>query len=526
MSRLSLLPLLLLVAACPKPRFADSPVVWRVDDTRDVALPSENPFVGSAYMADAFVMKRSVWVLGLPTRQRARNTNALDEVPNSSWFTNRIGVRDLTPAEVATGPVSEEGPPVLPLVVVWGKSGGGNPGFFAKDKTGRTFLIKFDTRENPEQQTAAAVIVNRAMWAAGYFVPSDTIFTFTRDDLSIDADATLKDELGRKRAVTWDDIDDILATSPLTSEGRFRSLASEFLPGRPAGGWPQAGVRKDDPNDLVPHQYRREVRGLRAMAAWMNHTDMKEDNTLDMWVEEDGRHFLRHNLVDFGEALGAHQSEKDRLEDGFEHFIDWRESSKSLFAFGLWTRPWEKQEPTPWPSIGPFEGEAFSPPMWREAYPYRPFLQSDAADLYWGAKLVMRFDRAHVEAMVAEGQFSEPDAAAYLVDVLMLRQEKIGADWLDGVTPLDNFALEGGQLCGTDLAVAHGVATEGVVRRKGDGAEATIPKGGRVCLPARAGEYVVDRLRVRRADGRRRAMEVHYRTGDSARILGVRRLVR
>ena len=35
---------------------------------------------------------------------RAVNANTLDEVPDSSWFTNRIGVRELPLAEIARGP--------------------------------------------------------------------------------------------------------------------------------------------------------------------------------------------------------------------------------------------------------------------------------------------------------------------------------------------------------------------------------------------------------------------------------------
>ena len=37
-------------------------------------------------------------------RQRAANVNALDQVPHSTWFTNRMGRRPLPPAEVAAGP--------------------------------------------------------------------------------------------------------------------------------------------------------------------------------------------------------------------------------------------------------------------------------------------------------------------------------------------------------------------------------------------------------------------------------------
>ena len=38
---------------------------------------------------------------------RAKNINTVDEVPDSSWFTNRAGHRPLTPEDVANGPGHE-----------------------------------------------------------------------------------------------------------------------------------------------------------------------------------------------------------------------------------------------------------------------------------------------------------------------------------------------------------------------------------------------------------------------------------
>ena len=44
---------------------------------------------------------------------RAQNINTIDEVPDSSWFTNRILAHPLSPAEVARGPLEGTGrPPV------------------------------------------------------------------------------------------------------------------------------------------------------------------------------------------------------------------------------------------------------------------------------------------------------------------------------------------------------------------------------------------------------------------------------
>jgi hypothetical protein len=38
-----------------------------------------------------------------PTGVRAQNINTIDEVPDSNWFTNRIGVTAMTPDQVTRG---------------------------------------------------------------------------------------------------------------------------------------------------------------------------------------------------------------------------------------------------------------------------------------------------------------------------------------------------------------------------------------------------------------------------------------
>lgn len=41
---------------------------------------------------------------------RARNINTIDEVPDSSWFTNRIFARPLSTEDAVRGPVTGSGP--------------------------------------------------------------------------------------------------------------------------------------------------------------------------------------------------------------------------------------------------------------------------------------------------------------------------------------------------------------------------------------------------------------------------------
>jgi hypothetical protein len=508
------------------PRFKDQPIVWRVDDTRSIAEPEEREFRSYSYYTRALALRRLTRTLELPDDDPALNTNALDEVPDSTWFQNRIGARDISPAEAARGPITL-GPPQLPLTISRGKDmGGGNPGFVARDATGRTFLIKFDLKSNPEMETATSTIVNRIVWTLGYNVPEDSVFVFARSDLAIAPGGKTTNALGNEVPLTMRYVDQVLAQSPRTVEGRYRASASLLLKGKPRGGFSLEGVRDDDPNDRVDHQDRRELRGLRVFAAWLGHTDMKEDNTLDMYVEQDGRRYLRHYLLDFGEALGAHQAEKGRLEDGYEYVWDWERNGAAIFTLGLWKRPWEDQQQTPWPAIGAFGAKYFDPEGWREAYPFWPFLDADAADLYWGAKLVMRFSRAHLTAIVAEGQLSNPAAAAYLVDALLARRYKIGRAWLEALTPLDYLRIDAHALCGVDLGVHYRLAQEGALVRldakERPVEEVRVAKDGAVCMPIEAGDgYHIMNLRIRRGTRLKPVMSVHYKGGARPRILGV-----
>jgi hypothetical protein len=524
-----LLPLLLVVGcASTQPRFRDAPVVWAVDDRATIPPPEENDYYRYPYMADVFLFRAATRALELHDTEPAWNTNALDEVPASSWFTPRAGYRPLSPAAVARGP-DEHGAPEPPLVIFAGKSAGGNPGFFVKDRRGVGYLIKFDPKDSPEIQTATDAIVSRLFWALGYNVPADHVFTFARGDVSVGEGAKRKDDLGRKVPLTDADLDAVLATAPRRPDGRYRALASTFLAGRPLGGAVPEGVRDDDPNDTVPHEHRRELRGLRVFAAWLNHTDMKEDNTLDMYVEEDGRRFVKHHLVDFGEAFAAHAAEKGRREDGYEHFWDWWAQPVGLVTLGLWVRPWEQLEPTRWLAVGTFAAEPFEPWAWKEAYPFWPFREADLADLYWGAKLVMHLERAHLEAAVAAGQLSHPDAAAYLVDVLLQRREAIGRAFLEAVSPLDAFQISGRTLCGVDQSVRFGLVSAGLVEVLDDAdvveADASVGLDGRFCVPVAEGpSYRIVRLRVKRGPDERPVMQVHLR--DDARGLRISGLIR
>ena len=92
---------------------------------------------------------------------RAVNVNTLDEVPDSSWFTNRIGVRDLPLTEIARGPNKFERLDATDWVVVRGKGPGGfHPGFVAEHPgdPGQVFQLEVDPVDHPQLATGAELI--------------------------------------------------------------------------------------------------------------------------------------------------------------------------------------------------------------------------------------------------------------------------------------------------------------------------------------------------------------------------------
>jgi hypothetical protein len=154
----------------------------------------------------------------------------------------------------------------------------------------------------------------------------------------------------------------------------------------------------------------------------------------------------------------------------------------------------------------------------------------------------MRFDRATIEAVVAEGRLSHPGAAEALFEALLERRRLVGETWLEAVSPLDAFAIEGERLCGLDLGVYYELFGGGAVehlppdyRRELDdddppwdsGVEVhTVAASGRFCLPLPPADgYHVLRLRARRGAARRPPMQVHVvRDASGARVVGTIRV--
>ncbi len=454
------------VAASQRPEA----IVWFDADTQNIPEPKAR----SVGFTDDFVkpqitgrLKRATdlarlvrIVAGIP--KEAANVNALDEVPDSSWYTNRQGLRPMSMEELVRGPGSSHSPDFTGAIIIKVKSEGVTPGLQLKDKTGDRYLIKFDSKEYPELNSGAEMISTRILYAAGYNVPENYIASIDPEKLEMQSDV----KLGRN-PFTRDDLTKLLQKAARRPDGTYRVLASKILDGIPKGPFSYVGLRRDDPNDLIPHEHRRELRGLRVIASWINHWDLKEMNTLDMYADVDGRKFLRHFFIDFGASLGGGRNPLEYFH-GREYAFDSRNILKELFSLGIAVTPAEKTVPLVYPEVGIFSADDFEPGDWVPSVHIIPFDNMTRGDAFWATRILLSFGDDELHEIVKTAEYSNPNATDYVYRTLLARRQMIAKHWLDGVNAISNFSLQSipGHvvLKFTDLMMEHKLTDEAEYR--------------------------------------------------------------
>src|SRR6185503_921630 len=120
--------------------------------------------------------------LGIAVSGEAVDVNSFDEVPDSAWFTNRIGAHPLTIEEVTAGAcrpeqiLNPENAPDGSWVIDQGKAEGATAGFRILVPGQGKFMLKAESREDePERQSAAVVVSTAIFHAAGYNTPCEQI---------------------------------------------------------------------------------------------------------------------------------------------------------------------------------------------------------------------------------------------------------------------------------------------------------------------------------------------------------------
>lgn len=395
----------------------------------------------------------------------AVNVNAMDEVPDSSWYSNRLSRGPLDRQTLIRGACGDEPPldPAGPWTITSAKPNGANPGFIIEDAEGRKFLLKFDSTDQPERATAADVMGSLIYWAAGFSTPCNRAVFFDKAILTIDPEATAEVD-GEDVPMSWAILAPAFEKATRLPDGRYRGASSQFLPGIPLGPWRYEGTRDGDPNDVIPHEDRRELRGSYVLAAWINHFDSREQNTLAMWIresDEDGSPgYVRHNVIDWGDSFGS-QWAWDGISRRLGHssYFDLKHLLEDFVSFGLIERSWRDAEKGPTGEVlGYFGVERFDPAVYRPGYPNPAFLAADDHDKAWMTRILAGISEDDVRAIVEQAQVQDPLVEEELKRILIGRRERILRTFFRGLSPLTRPRVvpsdDGALLCAEDLVIA------------------------------------------------------------------------
>lgn len=256
-------------------------------------------------------------------------------------------------------------------------------------------------------------------------------------------------------------LDELLKKAASSGDGTFRIIASKAIPGTPVGHFRYYGTRPDDPNDIYPHEHRRELRGMSVFAAWLNHDDSRSINSHDSLQRVDGRAIVQHYLLDFGSTLGSGSTKKQTTRAGNEYIWEARPTFVTMLTLGFYVRPWVKVKYPDIPAVGRFESAYFTPEHWKPEYPNPAFRNARPEDLFWAARIVSRVSDEAVRAVVRTAKFTDSKATDYLAATLLERKRKVLASWLNVTNPVVDVALDAtGKLTFENAAVAAGVAKE------------------------------------------------------------------
>lgn len=429
MVRSQLLLALALVSCATAPRpYRAQPVLWKDDDQRPFAPKPE--YYGSPLAwtgAEETLFRPLTDALLIKHGGEAANVNALDEVPDSSWFQNRLSRRQLSSEELVRGSCNTPPPETeLPWTVIGAKLEGQTPGFRIRTAKGHVYFLEFDFPRQPELGSIAGVFGSRVYFAAGFNAVCDRVAFFREEDMVV---PPVEKQSGNKR-ISPEQVHDILSHAPPPRDGEFRVKASFLAEGEPLGNWSWAGVKDDDANDIIPHEDRRELRATRILTAWLNHYDTGDNQTLSMWIpSSDGRGWVRHHMIDWNDSLGfLWVPELDQISRrlGYAYYFDLGIIGRDFVTLGLRQEPWDRAHFGPTgETLGYFDDADFVPEEWKSGYPNPAFARMTERDAAWMARILARFTDERIDALLGEARADTPLVRSELLRILKGRRDKI-----------------------------------------------------------------------------------------------------
>lgn len=531
-------------------RFPLRPPLWRDTDldSRSVPCRPDKPdkqgkphaicrpdeYVSSFFWdgADNIAFRQIAWFFAVDPAGEAVNVNALDEVPDSSWFTNRIGVKQLSKDELMTGSCGGELINVDlgdgAIVIDQGKPNGANPGFRIRMPDGKKYMLKADGEGEPERATGATSIATRLYYAAGWYAACDNVVYIRPASLKLTPGLMVTDNEGRTKIFDEHGLKKVLEFASHRGE-LVRFTASRWLDGRTIGPFTYSGIQDDDPNDIIPHEDRRDLRGAKLLAAWTSHYDSREQNSLETWMADNDKDpdsspgKVLHYYIDLGDTFGGMwvpDSLWRRMDRSY--LFDPNDIGLDFITFGFLTRPWDRVHKDPGTLFGYYSENEFDPEHWYGLYPNPAFARMGERDGAWMARIIARFTDDDLATVVTAGNFTDPAQTQFLLSKLIARRDVILRRYLSRVSPVTDLTVVEGELCGVDLARRTGVfpaASFAYQARVSDrpGVTVRVLDDGKLCVPLAhrnglegkrdddAARYVTVELSNRQAPGPLRA---------------------
>ena len=367
---------------------------------------------------------------------RAQSINTIDEVPDSSWFTNRKG---LTPEMVAKAVDTTNGPAEGKWTIIASKNDGVSPGFTIKDSAGIVWFIKFDAKGFRTMATGTEVAASKLFWALGFNVPEYHISRLDPANLEIGEGTKIKIAGGKKRAMSQGDIRRMLKLVLKDPDGSYRVIASKALEGKILGGFELYGTRSDDPNDVIAHEHRRELRGYEVFAAWLNHVDCKALQSMDTLLKKDGKSYVQHNLLDFSSALGSGSIHAHEPWEGYENIYEGGGYiAGDIPTLGFRVEHWRTVDLYKSHAVGimPKNNDEWKPEEWKPRVSNGAFYRSRPDDKFWAARKILGISEDMIRAAIEAGQFDDPESIVFLTNALVQRRNSIARTYLPAVNPI------------------------------------------------------------------------------------------
>ena len=240
------------------------------------------------------------------------------------------------------------------------------------------------------------------------------------------------------------------------------------------------------------------MRGSWVLFAWLSELDPGSINSLDSYVEEGGRRFVRHYVLDFGATLGSETTRPKALHRTGEYLVDVGRTLLAFVSLGFYRRPFQDgraewaRSVQQYTAAGWLPAETFDPEGFRTNRKIPAHVRKTDRDLYWGAKLVTSFSDDQIAAVLATARLPAADTA-YLDRALRVRRDIIGRRYLRAMAAVENpeVAADGSGVCFDDLVLARGYASLDELRylvEVSDGhgnrlsSEEHAPSGPRTCV--------------------------------------------